>query len=52
MFDVKRMKKLAKKDKFIGFAVKNEGNSDKDLEIIYNTYVIGDIVLEEVYKEC
>jgi len=52
MFDVNKMKKLAKKDKFIGFVIKKDGDSEKDLEIIYNTYVIGDIVLEEVYKEC
>ncbi len=49
-FDLEKMMKLAKNDKFIAFCMK--GNKPvNDPKIVFNTYVLGDSIMEAVYAK-
>lgn len=53
IFDIKKMEKLRRQDKLIGFMYMNlNGLSNaKKLEILFNSEVLNDSVMMEVYKK-
>lgn len=54
-FNVKKMKKLSQKDKLIGFVLKDlkrKGHKeDYVLKIIFNSYILCDSIMKEVYSQ-
>ncbi|MFJ8528403.1 hypothetical protein [Bacillus sp. NPDC094106] len=50
LFDAEKMKKLVKKDALIRFEVERLGTNDKALEIVFNSFILGDLNMERFYK--
>lgn len=55
VFDINKMKVFSERDALLRLVlkdlIKRGHGEDQALELIFNSYVLGDSVMEEIYKE-